>query len=79
MYQHIAIDTPILDAIHHPAFQGRGRLLFPWDDDSRYRRGMTMADASALHLWHTNMDAHEMVRCVILIPNKKCKAGGSMV
>lgn len=64
MYPHITIDSPIVDVIRHPAFHGRGKLLFPWDDDQRYHRGMTIREAPSLLLWHTNMDPQEMVNGV---------------
>lgn len=60
MYQHIKITDRIYDVMAHPAFEGRGKLLFPWDSDSRYAPNMTMKDAPALHLWHTNMDVQQM-------------------
>lgn len=59
--QHITEKDKIRDVMKHPAFQGRGKLLFPWDSDSRYTPNMTMRDAPDLHLWHTNMDVREMV------------------
>ena len=64
VYQHITLQTKIWDVIENPAFGGRGKLLFPWDEDSRYTEDMTMEDAPSLLLWHTNMDAENMVDCV---------------
>lgn len=61
MYPHITADDSVWDVMAHPAFQGRGKLLFPWDEDNRYRMGMTMADVPSLLLWHTNMHVQEMV------------------
>lgn len=61
MYPHIEATDRIYDVIAHPAFEGRGKLLFPLDSDSRYTRNMTMKDAPALHLWHTNMNVQQMV------------------
>ena len=60
-YQHITVQDSVWDVMAHPAFGGRGRLLFPWDEDGRYPKAMTMADAPSLLLWHTNMKAQEMV------------------
>jgi acetyl esterase/lipase len=60
-YAKITANDFILDVINHPAFEGRGRLLFPWDNDSRYSKNMTMRNAGPLHLWHTNMNVDEMV------------------
>lgn len=59
-YEHISLDDSIYDVIDHPAFQGYGHLIFPWDDTDRYA-GLTMRDAPSLHIWHTNMDAAVMV------------------
>jgi hypothetical protein len=59
-YQKISPDDSIYDVMNHPAFTGHGRLLFPWDNDSRYEASMTMRDAPSLHLWHTNMDVDVM-------------------
>ncbi len=64
MYPHIIAKTPVWDVIRHPAFQGRGKLLFPWDEDHRYPKNMTMAQAPSLLLWHTNMDVGEMIQGV---------------
>lgn len=60
-YQHITVQDSVWDVMAHPAFEGRGRFLFPWDEDGRYPKAMTMADAPSLLLWHTNMKAQEMV------------------
>jgi acetyl esterase/lipase len=60
-YPKITADDLIVDLFKHPAFEGRGRLLFPWDSDSRYNATMTLRDAGSLHLWHTNMETDEMV------------------
>lgn len=60
-YEKISADDFIYDVMNHPAFADKGRLLFPWDGDRRYDASMTMRDAPALHLWHTNMDVDVMV------------------
>lgn len=60
-YRHIATSDSIWDVMSHPAFKGQGKFLFPWDDDSRYSKNMTMYDVPSLLLWHTNMDVQEMV------------------
>lgn len=60
-YEHITLDTKIGDVIDHPAFGGRGILLFPWDDREEDRPDEPMSSAPKLHLWHTHMDAQRMV------------------
>lgn len=59
-FQLILPNDSIRDIMEHPAFEGRGRLLFPWDGEERYRDDMTMYDMPSLHLWHTNMDVLQM-------------------
>ena len=61
LYEYIFPNSKIVDVMAHPAFDGKGRLLFPWDGTARYGRDMTMFDAPEMHLWHTNMDVYEMV------------------
>lgn len=60
-YEHIYNNSKIFDVMAHPAFYGKGRLLFPWDGQEQYRDDMTMFDVPQMHLWHTNMDVYEMV------------------
>ena len=60
-YGHITVDTKIGDVIDHPAFQGKGNLLFPWDDRLRNHPEKTMRYAPRLHLWHSHMDPQQMV------------------
>lgn len=60
-YGHITTGTRICDVMDHPAFGGRGRLLFPWDDRDRNTPDRSMGHAPDLLLWHTCMDPEEMV------------------
>lgn len=59
--EHIHRDSKIRDVMRHPAFDGKGRLLFPWDEPERYQDDMTMMDVPQMNLWHTNQDINEMV------------------
>ena len=59
--EHIYPDSRIRDVMRHPAFDGKGRLLFPWDEPERYQDDMTMMDVPQMNLWHTNQDVNEMV------------------
>lgn len=52
--EHVYPDSRISDVMSHPAFDGKGKLLFPWDDSEHYREGMTMEDVPDMNLWHTN-------------------------
>lgn len=61
LYPPITVHDPVHSVMRHPAFDGRGKLLLPWDDEKRYAKNMTMEDMPGLHLWHTNMDAQQMV------------------
>lgn len=61
VHEHITIDTKIGNVIGHPAFQGKGHLIFPWDDLIRNHPEKRMRYAPALHLWHTHMDPQQMV------------------
>ena len=47
--------------IEHPAFKGKGNLLFPWDDKRQNHPEQSMLHAPDLHLWHTHMDPQQMV------------------
>lgn len=60
-YAHIGEGDLVADVMSHPAFGGRGRLLFPWDEQSRYAPNMTMRDVPQLNIWHTNQSPAEMV------------------
>ena len=59
-YGHIMMGTKIGDVIDHPAFQGKGNLLFPWNDRLRNHPEQTMRYAPRLHLWHSHMDPQQM-------------------
>lgn len=61
IYEHVYPNSKITDVMEHPAFDGNGRLLFPWDNSARYGKNMTMFDVPEMHLWHTNLDVYEMV------------------
>lgn len=63
-FRHINRHDKILAVMRHPAFGAHGKFLFPWDEAERYNSEMTMADAPALHLWHTNMNVEEMLNGV---------------
>ena len=63
-YKHITVDTKIGDVIDHPAFNGKGNFLFPWDDRRQNHPEKTMRYAPNLHLWHTHMDPQQMVNGV---------------
>lgn len=60
-HSHITVDTPIGDVIDHPAFGGRGWLLFPWDEMWRNHPELPMRRAPELLLWHTCMDPRVFV------------------
>ena len=60
-YEHITLDTKIGDVIDSPAFNGKGNLIFPWDDKERNHPELSMQHAPTLHLWHTHMDPQQMV------------------
>ncbi|MGM9918131.1 MAG: hypothetical protein ACI316_02375, partial [Lactimicrobium massiliense] len=45
------LDTPIADVINDPAFDGKGRLLFP--TESGYYSGSTLGDLRLV--WYHNM------------------------
>ena len=77
MYQHIEFHAPVYSVMRHPDFDGRGKLLFPWDDEKRYSVGMTMADMPRFHLWHTNMSAGQMVDGVNRLIDDRC--GGQTI
>jgi acetyl esterase/lipase len=47
--------------MEHPAFKGRGLLLFPWDDPERYPQRMRLAEIPALMPWHTFVQVTEIV------------------
>lgn len=53
--------TPVREVMEHPAFRGRGALLFPWDDPKRYPEGMRLAEVPALMPWHTFVQIPEIV------------------
>ena len=60
-YNHITLEDKVLDVINHPAFNGFGFYLFPWNDKKRYSKNLKMKDAPSLNLWHTNYNAEEEV------------------
>lgn len=60
-YQRISVKTKIGDVIKHPAFNGKGNFIFPWDDENRNCPEKPISYAPTLHLWHTHMDPQQMV------------------
>lgn len=54
-------ETPVRAVMEHPAFKGRGLLLFPWDDPKRYPEGMRLAEVPVLMPWHTFVQILEIV------------------
>ena len=37
-YNHITLEDKVLDVINHPAFNGFGFYLFPWNDKKDIRK-----------------------------------------
>ena len=60
-YHHIKEEDKVNDVINHPAFKGFGFYLFPWNDNQRYSKDLTMKEAPSLNLWHTNYNSTEEV------------------
>lgn len=48
--EHIYPDSRIRDVMRHPAFDGKGRLLFPWDEPERYQDDMKMMYVPQMNL-----------------------------
>ena len=60
-FEHITVNDKVFDVMNHPAFKGFGFNLFPWNDESRYSKDMTMKEVINLNLWHTNFNVEEEV------------------
>jgi len=52
---HLRVDDTVSDLLEHPAFDGFGRLLLPWDD-SRYDTTMRLREIGSLLPYHTHVD-----------------------
>lgn len=63
-YGHISLNTKIGDVINHPAFEGKGNFIFPWDNKKKNCPEQDMRYAPNLHIWHTSMDPQQMVNGV---------------
>lgn len=53
--EHLTADHTILDLLNHPAFDGFGRLLLPWDDRT-YDNSMRLRNVGSLLPYHTHVD-----------------------
>jgi acetyl esterase/lipase len=53
-------DDTILELLNHPAFDGFGRLLLPWDDRT-YDTSLRLRDVSSLLPYHTHVDPATVV------------------
>ena len=51
---HLRVTDSIGDILAHPAFEGFGRLLLPWDD-RRYDSGMPLRNVGSLLPYHTHV------------------------
>jgi len=52
---HLRVDDTVSDLLGHPAFDGFGRLLLPWDD-RRYEPTMRLREIGSLLTYHTHVD-----------------------
>ena len=52
---HLRVDDTVSDLLEHPAFDGFGRLLLPWDD-RRYDTTMRLREIGSLLPYHTHVD-----------------------
>lgn len=60
-HDHFRLADSVKGLISSSAFAGKGILLLPWDDSSRYTDEMTIADLKEQFLWHSNVSGHEML------------------
>jgi acetyl esterase/lipase len=59
-YSHLSADSTIGDVIAHPAFEGFGRLILPWDDRNP-DVSMHLREIGALLPYHTDVHPGEIV------------------
>jgi acetyl esterase/lipase len=52
---HLRVDDTVSDILEHPAFDGFGRLLLPWDD-RRVETTMRLREIGSLLPYHTHVD-----------------------
>ena len=52
---HLGVQSTIRDILRHPAFDGFGRLISPWDDRA-YDEDMRLTRISSLLPYHTHVD-----------------------
>jgi acetyl esterase/lipase len=52
---HVLVDDTVGDILEHPAFDGFGRLLLPWDD-RRVETTMQLREIGSLLPYHTHVD-----------------------
>ena len=57
---HLGVDDTVGDLLKHPAFDGFGRLLLPWDD-RRYDTTMRLGEIGSLLPYHSRVDAKVVV------------------
>ena len=56
-YKYVSLEDKVIDVMNHPAFKDFGFYLFPWNDNKRYSKNMTMREVKSLNLCHTNLNA----------------------
>ena len=61
-YTHIKIDDSLYDVVNHPAFQGFGQYILPWDNDDSY--GTQLNDVSSILPLHNCVDPNMVVGAI---------------
>jgi acetyl esterase/lipase len=59
-YQHLSVSNTIGDLLRHPAFEGFGHLLLPWDDRA-YDESMLLRDIGSLLPHHSEVHPEVVV------------------
>jgi acetyl esterase/lipase len=62
-YAYVNANDSVLHLMNHPAFEGFGRYLLPWDDGTSYYN-TTLNDVSSLLPYHNHVDSNIVVGAI---------------
>lgn len=62
-FAHLEPNDTIRDVVNHPAFQGFGQYILPWDNNTYYY-DMLLNNVSSLLPYHNHVDPHIIVEAI---------------